>query len=548
MDLSGQQQVISALPSTVTGLNPPPHIFHDARLKAALEAISDPAIKPDGLKELESHCFNQYSHNPHRYQIVTKKRFLCDGSDPLDYIYIFKNEGDPSRSIPRHWHYVGFGLSDIYDYRYVTSVDLTLRSTPSLIPDNRKPLIPLYLEAPTEQANGFGFELTFRLKCNSNESWSQDPPEWPGLVMQDLAQYVYKSKEKFSVGHHLLWRCPLSKDKSYIEHILMALDPQLDHTDTSRGRVTFIQLVGVNQEELEAARDWSAKGVLEIMAEHEETGGPYLVTDMQRKRTIFDLNDNNKKIVDTGVKLGSDMTRIIAIHKTCATKPKWFIETDNIQNRDSGVGDDDDLSTDTSTNRLDSGSESEDEVSAPNGPFTERGNMNSMNRDDSHHVSRCNNNNNNSNPARAPSRMSYESVSALWNGLSANNLPTSLYDSMYILFDRDTAKIFLAVLSNILAPAHKRPFTIGNFEGGITTLTIFFPEGTKDESLISTSEKPYARNGFWLHIYIPDNLRKQILDSMKADFCRNEKKLSSPKNYSWPEYRFHITVVDEIKK
>lgn len=36
------------------------------------------------------------------------------GPDPLDYISMYLNEGDPENEIPPHWHYVSFGLSDLH--------------------------------------------------------------------------------------------------------------------------------------------------------------------------------------------------------------------------------------------------------------------------------------------------------------------------------------------------------------------------------------------------------------------------------------------------
>lgn len=38
--------------------------------------------------------------------------------------------------------------------------------------------------------SGFGFELTFRLKKEANET---HPPTWPAVVLQMLARYVYQS-------------------------------------------------------------------------------------------------------------------------------------------------------------------------------------------------------------------------------------------------------------------------------------------------------------------------------------------------------------------
>ena len=40
--------------------------------------------------------------------------YRLGGPDPLDYISIYFNKGDPERNIPEHWHYVTFGFSDLH--------------------------------------------------------------------------------------------------------------------------------------------------------------------------------------------------------------------------------------------------------------------------------------------------------------------------------------------------------------------------------------------------------------------------------------------------
>lgn len=41
-----------------------------------------------------------------------------------------------------------------------------------------------------EEASGYGFELTFRLKKEIGET---APPTWPAVLMQALAHYVFQS-------------------------------------------------------------------------------------------------------------------------------------------------------------------------------------------------------------------------------------------------------------------------------------------------------------------------------------------------------------------
>ena len=56
------------------------------------------------------------------------------------------------------------------------------------------------------------------------------------------------------------------------------------------GKVTFIQIVGVCLEELQASQQWNGLGVLDLMRETPSAGGPWLLTDMRRGETIFEVN------------------------------------------------------------------------------------------------------------------------------------------------------------------------------------------------------------------------------------------------------------------
>lgn len=40
--------------------------------------------------------------------------YRLGGPDPLDYVSMYRNTGCPAQDIQEHWHYVSFGLSDLY--------------------------------------------------------------------------------------------------------------------------------------------------------------------------------------------------------------------------------------------------------------------------------------------------------------------------------------------------------------------------------------------------------------------------------------------------
>ena len=87
--------------------------------------------------------------------------------------------------------------------------------------------------------SGFGFELTFRLKREKSE---QAPPTWPAEIMQSLARYVFQSENVLCVGDHISWHAPLDHGESYIQHMLLAQDPQLPKIETALGHVSFVQV------------------------------------------------------------------------------------------------------------------------------------------------------------------------------------------------------------------------------------------------------------------------------------------------------------------
>lgn len=132
--------------------------------------------------------------------------------------------------------------------------------------------------------SGFGFELTFRLKREPEET---APPTWPATLMQSLAKYVFQSGKyaaslsnqtplviliisgnTLCAGDHVSWHCALDNSESRIQHMLMTTDPQLKSTRTPFGTVDFIQIVGVCTEELKAAQQWNGMGVLEMLKQH----------------------------------------------------------------------------------------------------------------------------------------------------------------------------------------------------------------------------------------------------------------------------------------
>ena len=251
-----------------------------------------------GLQALYSACRSVYPNQPNPLQVSAVTKIWMGGPDPLDFISMYDNPGDPSNDISSHWHYISFGLSDLYG-------------------DGR-----IYKINGSGSPSGFGFELSFRLKKGDGET---SPPTWPATVMQSLAKYVFNSDNTLCPGDHVSWHSSLDSSDSRIQHMLMMEDPQLGTVMTPFGSVTFVQIVGVCLEELKAAQEWNGPGLIDLMKNVPGAGGSWLVTDMRRGETIFELSESVRESVDDGIAAeGSNLSGVTA---KCSWSEKPFEET-----------------------------------------------------------------------------------------------------------------------------------------------------------------------------------------------------------------------------
>lgn len=250
---------------------------------------------PPGLKALIDHCLAVYPDQPNPLQVTTVLKYWLGGQDPLDYISMYLNKGDPERGIPAHWHYISFGLSDLHGDGRVHVVEPAIDGI---------------------RTSGIGFELTFRLLKTSNDSddvKQNRPPTWPANLLQALARYCFQTGNRFYAGDNVPWRKALDGSNSIIQNILMAQDAQLGPLESPFGTVEFCQVVGVTEEEIEQASRWNGKGVLNFLMQDTKTGGNYLITDMGRSQSVFELfPETLLSLLDDLEKQGSDLAGVNA--------------------------------------------------------------------------------------------------------------------------------------------------------------------------------------------------------------------------------------------
>jgi suppressor of fused-like protein len=164
--------------------------------------------------------------------------------------------------------------------------------------------------------------------------------------MQALAKYVFQSENILCAGDHVSWHCSLDNSESRIQHMLMTEDPQLTRTMTPFGSVTFIQIVGVCLEELQAAQQWNGPGIIELMKTVSGAGGEWLVTDMRRGETIFELDPELQEAVDDGIATqGSNLSGVSA-------RCTWneFFQSDEDKNNSDRDNDENDSDSNNSNN------------------------------------------------------------------------------------------------------------------------------------------------------------------------------------------------------
>lgn len=207
--------------------------------------MSEVEVVTTGWDAIEEQMKGIYGdQEPKHYGTLIK--YVLGGPDPLDGISAYKAE----KPVP-HWHFVTFGFSELYEK-----------------------------ESENTEYSGYGFELTFRLARGADE---EEPPAWALNLLQNMGRYVFKSGNVFRSGDYLDANGPICLGfDTQLTALAFVEDPQLPETETSNGKMEFLQMIGITGDELEAMQTWNTRGMLKTC----EGYLPGYITDLSRDSVL----------------------------------------------------------------------------------------------------------------------------------------------------------------------------------------------------------------------------------------------------------------------
>ncbi|GGE42643.1 suppressor of fused protein SUFU [Pedobacter psychrotolerans] len=188
------------------------------------------------------------SIEPRHYPPLCGIHYMAGGSDPIDGASVYDSNHQEF-----HRHIVSYGMSELY-----------------------------YDE---EKAGGefskWGFEFTLRLVPFKDD---QNDPIWAIQVMNNLARYVFSSGKWFEENHFVPANGPIRLDtETEITGFVFTLDPELGKIQTPHGEVSFLQMVGITNAEVEQLKLNPTTDAVKDLIDRLKVDNPLLITDLNRK-------------------------------------------------------------------------------------------------------------------------------------------------------------------------------------------------------------------------------------------------------------------------
>lgn len=185
---------------------------------------------------------------PKHYGPLCGLHYEAGGTDPIDGASIYN-----SKNQMPHKHIISYGMSELYFNE----------------------------DKAGGEFSKWGFEFTFRLKPFEED---KDEPLWAIQIMNNLARYVFKSKNWFEENQYISANGPIRLNTdTKIVGFVFTLDPELGKIDTPHGEVSFLQLVGITEKELERLQANSSTTEVEKLINELKVENPLLITDLNRE-------------------------------------------------------------------------------------------------------------------------------------------------------------------------------------------------------------------------------------------------------------------------
>lgn len=163
------------------------------------------------------------------HQFTSQTAYDLDSRHPLPAIGVYE------ALAPDHWHYVTYGLSELFEKT-----------------------------SPRPDLSGFGFELSFRLP-----RVEETPPAWALRLLQAIGHYVLSGHGALDTGHIIDLGAPLRppEEPCTLEGLVCIPDPTLPKIQTPHGSVLFLQLFGLARPEIDAMQDWDLERKIGLVRE-----------------------------------------------------------------------------------------------------------------------------------------------------------------------------------------------------------------------------------------------------------------------------------------
>ncbi|MCB9700745.1 MAG: suppressor of fused domain protein [Myxococcales bacterium] len=190
---------------------------------------------------------------PHQFASKTAYELATPSPLPAIAVYEVPATAVVGRRYGPHWHYVTYGLSELFEK-----------------------------SSPDPDLSGFGFELTLRTAKREGEA---QPPVWGLRLLQALGRYVLNTGERLDSGHRADLGGPLVPEvETALSGIATVPDPTLGKIQTPFGSLLFLQVIGLHGDEVAAMEAMGYERVVMMIGELDH----FALTDLQRGSWLQD--------------------------------------------------------------------------------------------------------------------------------------------------------------------------------------------------------------------------------------------------------------------